>query len=291
MFTESTDEHWRYPVQGTGDAVQGVRFRVLGPVQIVSDGVAVPVGGPKMRAFLASLLLHKNRAVPLAELVDMLWGADPPASAVANLRVYAAELRRILQGVEPARSSRLVAQAGCYRFTVGPDELDTDVFENLASRGRSALRRIDLPCAVALLREALGQWRGHAAEDLAGFPALQPYLWAWEERRLSTWEDLLEACIGMDDFCTAVHRLRELVARHPYRERSWSLLVLALYRSGDTAAALTSYMRARAQLQRELGIEPGPQLQRLHQAVLRRDPRLEPSCAINLPEIRKVVGK
>jgi DNA-binding SARP family transcriptional activator len=251
-----------------------LRFRILGPVELRADRMVVPLGGQKPRLLLVALLLHANQAVSLDRLMEVLWESSPPNSAMANFHTYVASLRRALSRAIPSDGERLLCQRGRYLLRAEPGELDLQVFDDLCRQGQAALAQGDPPSGVQLLERALSLWRGSAAEDVPRVLGLAPYLSALDERRLTVLEDCIEARLALGEDGALVLRLRELLAENPLRERAWTQLIIALYRSAGAAEALAAYAEARATLVRELGIEPGPELRRLQQAVLNRDPSL-----------------
>ncbi|MEV7806791.1 BTAD domain-containing putative transcriptional regulator [Microbispora sp. NPDC088329] len=246
-----------------------LRFSILGPVQVRRDDRKITLGSPKQRVLLTVLLLEANRTVSLERLVDAVWDADPPRSAVANLRTYANRLRDVLGAPE-----RLVARPPGYLLDVGPGELDLTEFSEAVRRGREALSCGDPGTALRHLSAALSLWRGAPAEDVPRSAALGPRLDALEEQRALALEALAEARIALGEHAEVIVELREILGGHATRERLWGHLMLALYRTGDAAAALAAYAQARAVLREELGVEPGPELASLYQAILQRDPTL-----------------
>jgi len=214
-------------------------FRLLGPLEAVVDGTPVPLPAAKPRALLALLLLDRNRVVSSERLIDELWGDDPPAQATKTLQVYVSQLRKSL-GTE-----RLVTRAPGYSLRVDEGELDLDRFERLRREGRH--------------EEALALWRGPP----------EPVVSHLEELRADAYEDWLHAAVDAGE--PVIPQLEQLVAREPLRERPRALLMLALYRSGRQADALELYRRTRDLYVNELGIEPGPELRELQQAMLRQD--------------------
>jgi DNA-binding SARP family transcriptional activator len=252
-----------------------LRFQLLGPLRITAAHRAVPVGPQKQRAMLAVLLLLANERVSLDRLIGELWD-DPPRSAVANLRTYASGLRRLLSQLDggPAGVDRLVASAAGYQLRVDPDELDLYRFQNAIELGRATLARGDHAAAAARFRAALDLWRGRPAEDVRPGPELATRVTLLEEQHLSLVEDLIQARLALGEHASVTGELRLLIAANPYRERLRHQLMLALYRSGDAPAALSAYVETRTVLADQLGLEPGAELSRLHQAVLRRAPEL-----------------
>ncbi|MEU7163965.1 BTAD domain-containing putative transcriptional regulator [Streptomyces morookaense] len=249
-----------------------VEFKVLGPLAAHADGRALPLGGPKQRTLLAMLLVHAGTPVSADRLSDAVWGAAPPASAQANVRSYVAVLRRVLN---PASGqNRLSLGHGGYRLQLRPGELDLHRFDELAARGRAALAAGEHRAAAQDLQEALGLWRGGPYEGVVHHDALHIEAARLEEARLAALEDYAEARLALGEPRELTGLLRTEVARHPLRESLWARLMVAQYRWHGPGDALKSYARARAVLRDELGLEPGPELRRLHRAVLARDPAL-----------------
>lgn len=246
-----------------------MEFRVLGPVRAVGVCEMLPLGGPKPRTLLAALLLDMNTAVTADRLCEMLWAGSPPASAHANVRSYAAGLRRVLNAA--SGGDRLSHGHQGYRLRVQPDELDLRLFDDLAARGRAAIAEGDHWSAAERLRAALGLWRGAAFDGLSHHFALHMEASRLEESRISVFEDYAAARIALGEYEELVPVLRAQTAVHPLRERLWGLLITAQYHCGRAGDALHSYARARRTLRDELGLDPGTELRRLHQAVLARD--------------------
>ncbi|MFD3340400.1 transcriptional regulator AfsR [Streptomyces anthocyanicus] len=245
-----------------------LRFGVLGPVRAWRDGETLATGSPQQRALLAALLLREGRTATAGELIDALWGEEPPSQALAAVRTYASRLRKVLDpGV-------LVSESGGYAVRgLAEGALDLARAQDLAAAAEKARSVGDLCHARDLLRRALDLWDG---EVLAGVPG--PY--AQTQRvRLGEWRlQLLETRLDMDldqgCHAEAVSELTALTAAHPLRERLRELLMLALYRSGRQAEALAVYADTRRLLADELGVDPRPGLQELQQRILQADPAL-----------------
>ncbi|MFJ4951332.1 AfsR/SARP family transcriptional regulator [Streptomyces sp. NPDC088760] len=255
-----------------------LRFGVLGPVRARRGEEALPTGSPQQRALLAALLLREGRTATAAELIDALWGSEPPSQALAAVRTYASRLRKILDpGV-------LVSESGGYAVRgLGEGALDLAVAQDLAAEAEKARGTGDLGRARSLLNQALALWDG---EPLAGVPG--PYAEA-QRARLEEWRlGLLETRLDLDleqgGHAEAVSELTALTAAHPLRERLRELLMLALYRSGRQAEALAVYADTRRLLAEELGVDPRPGLSELQQRILQADPSLaEPSSPMAEP--------
>ncbi|MER7397962.1 BTAD domain-containing putative transcriptional regulator [Streptomyces sp. NPDC000151] len=226
---------------------------------------------------LAVLLLHANRPLPREKLIDAVWGEAAPGRAVNLLQRHAAGLRRVLEPGRPARApSRLLAWTeGGYVLSVPAGRLDLETVTAQVERGRAARAAGDWHAAAEALHGALHLWRGRLCEGLAG-PLLDAERDRLEEHRLSVLEERVEADLALGRHASVVDELAGLVHEHPLRERMCAQLMVALYRSGRQAEALAAYRKARALLAEELGIEPGPDLRHLEQAVLTADPALAP---------------
>lgn len=250
------------------ETYEAIRYRLLGPVELYHDGSAVDLSSTKIRLMLTALALAPNTVVSFDALGEVLWDGGPPPSARSNVRTYATALRRAL---DRDSRNRLVSKSGGYLLATAPEELDVHVFGRLAEIGRRALSEGEAASARTHLRQALGLWRGHAGEGLPPRRALAGHLDALAEQRLLAEEDLMEAELAVGRHAEQVGVARRLVNDHPLRERCWAALMLALYRSGDVAAALEAFTEARKRLVDGLGLEPGPRLQQLHAAMLNRD--------------------
>ena len=245
-----------------------IEFRILGPVEALVGAGTVPLGPPKQRALLATLLLARGAVVSRDRLVDGLWGSDPPASAVESLQIYVHKLRRALG------SARIETSGSGYRVSLDDAELDLASFERAVERGRRSLAAGDAEEAAGGLRTALALWRGPALADLPRDAPTAAEAERLEELRVAAvelWNDAELAC-GRHDALTAT--LEPLVAEHPYRERLREQQILAFYRSGRQHEALEACREARRVLVDELGIEPGPRLQELERSILRQEPGL-----------------
>jgi peptide/nickel transport system substrate-binding protein len=263
-----------------------VAFRILGPFEVLRDGQPLLFGPGKERALLAVLVLHRNERVSTNRLIDLLWDESPPESAPKMVQIYVSRLRRTLAG--DRGDWRLVTQAAGYRLGVEPDELDLDRFERLCNEGRNALAAGDAALATLRLGEALSLWRGPPLADIGETPFLEQESARLVELRLAAVEQRLEAELALGAGPSLVDELQAIVRDQPLRERPAAQLMLALYRSGRQAEALTTYKRTRDRLVDELGIEPGRALKQLEQGILRQDPALEaparsePDMAANL---------
>jgi predicted ATPase/DNA-binding SARP family transcriptional activator len=240
--------------------------RLLGPVQVVRAGREIRLGGPRPRAVLALLVLEAGRVVPAGRLVEEIWRGSPPPGAAKTLRSYVSRLRALL---DP--DATLAARGGGYVLGLDPDMVDAVRFEQLVGAGREVLSGGEAAAAADRFRQALGLWRGRALADVCEVEPLAREAARLEELRLAAVEGRIEADIALGLHAGVTGELEGLVAEYPLRERLWRLLVLALYRAERQADALAAYRRARDMLATELGLEPGEDLRRLEQAVLRQE--------------------
>jgi predicted ATPase/DNA-binding SARP family transcriptional activator len=257
-----------------------MEFRLLGPVEAVTDEGSARLGAPKQRALLAVLLLNANEVVSRDRLVDLLWGDDPPRSAVQSLQVYVRGLRQAL-GPE-----RIETHGTGYRLPLERGQLDLERFERLVQRGGEALATGYADDAADELRAALGLWRGSPLADLDGEPVAEGERPRLDDRRLRALELLNEAELALGRHGEILPELEALIAEEPYRERFRAQHVLALYRCGRQKEALDAYRAAREALVEELGVEPGAALRDLERRILRHDPSLAAPEPPEPPSIR-----
>jgi WD40 repeat protein/DNA-binding SARP family transcriptional activator len=263
-----------------------MQFRILGPLEVHSDhGDAVTLGGRKPRAVLAVLLLNANEPVSAERLAGALWGEEAPAAAVRTVHVHVSRLRKALGDGEIVTTT----PAG-YRLRVQPGELDAERFEQLVEQGRSVLASGRADEAAATLRESESLWRGRPLADLAYEPFAHTEIARLEEQRLAALELRVEADAAAGRHAELVSELRRLVAEHPTRERLAAQLMLVLYRCGRQTEALEVYREARRTLADEIGVEPGPELRAMHDAVLRQDAALDRTAALDLPRELEAAG-
>lgn len=234
---------------------------------------------------LVALLLRNGRPVPSEELVDAVWGEQPPAAAVSVLRTYASRLRRALEPDRPADAAPrvLISVPGGYALHAAPDAVDLRVSERHLAEARRARAAGDLLAASTALRAALDGWENVALVGVPG-PLAEAERARLAEQRLAALEARIDVDLELGRHDQVVAELTALVAEHPLRERLRGQLMLALYRSGRQAEALAVFSDTRRSLVSELGVEPGAQLQELHAAVLAGDTALAQTPAAAQPE-------
>src|SRR5579863_7966854 len=253
-----------------------LRVGVLGPVTAWYGEDELPVGQPRQQAVLGILAMRANRVISRGELVDAVWGQDPPASAEGGVYTYVAGLRRV---IEPTRSARgpgrvLVSSGAGYVLHLVPGQPDAVAFEQQVARARQLRKNGDPVAAVEALEGALGLWRGVAFAGVPG-PFAETERVRLAELRSGAAEERADVLLSLGRHEEVVPDLTALVAEHPLRERMRGLLMVALYRSGRHAESLQVFADGRQVLATELGIDPGSDLSRIYQQVLTSDPALD----------------
>jgi predicted ATPase/DNA-binding SARP family transcriptional activator len=276
-----------------------VEFRILGPLEVVEGDRRVPVSGTRERALLAILLIHAGEVVSADRLIDELWGSDLPANPSNALQVVVSRVRRALEvaGAAPQPGERLTTRKPGYVLHVDPDELDAARFGQLVEQARQ-IAATDQPRRVSLLERALSLWRGPALAEFALEEFAREEIARLEEARITAVEMKSAAELSLGRHAELVGQLKALVGSHPLRERLRGLLMLALYRSGRQGEALRVFQEGRKALVDELGVDPGPELQELHQQILLQAASLAaaPQSAVaplsNLPaQVTSFVGR
>jgi len=230
--------------------------RLLGPLEVhLGDGPA-QLGPRKQRAVLAMLALEAGRTVSADRLAEGLWGDEPPPSAPKMVQLYVSHLRRVLDG-----DASIATRGRGYELQLPEGAVDTVRFERLLEESRG--------------REALALWRGDALADVADEPFAAAEIRRLEELRLRAAELAIDADLEAGRHVEVISELDALVAANPLRERLHAQRMLALYRAGRQSEALAAYRDARAGLVEEIGVEPGAELQRLHEQMLAHDPALD----------------
>ncbi len=239
-----------------------VRFKVLGPLELVVDGAPVPVQAAKQRVVLAMLLLRSGRAVSIDDLIEALWGDSPPAEARNALQVHVMRLRRVIGG-DLLRTVR-----GGYAMTLASDQLDLLRARELVDRAARSREDGSEESERALLAEALRLWRGPLLVEVESESLRRNEITSALELLLGALERRVDLDLASGRHQELIGELTTLTAEHPLRERFWAQLMLALYRSGQQAEALSAYRKITTLLRAELGVGPGTSLRELHQAIL-----------------------
>ena len=274
-------------------------FKILGPLEIHDGGRRLTPRGPKQRLLLAVLLLREGEVVSSDQLVESLWGANPPPTATKTIQMHVSQLRALLEP-ERARGAagrRIVTRPPGYELRIEQSQLDLNRFQRTvaeARRARDAGRQRE---AASLLRDALALWRGPPLADLGFESALQGDIARLVEARLTALEDRFDADLALGRHADVIGELEGCADEHPLRERVRAQLMLALYRTGRQSEALEVYRETRRALVEELGIEPSRELRELERAILAQDPGLDPPAAVatvpadGRPAAARLVGR
>ncbi|WP_217623735.1 AfsR/SARP family transcriptional regulator [Streptomyces sp. TRM64462] len=249
---------------------------MLGPVEVLSNGSALSLGGVIQRAALGYLLLNSNKVVATSAVVRAVWGHDAPPTARKMVQNAVSRLRRTLGdgGDRSCGSAELLTSCPGYQLNVDPDAVDLLRFRKLADRGRAELAGGFEEQAARDLGDALNEWRGPALGDLTERGISWPQMALLENERLSAVEDRAEARLALGRHFEVVHELEALVEAEPTRERLCGQLMLALYRCHRQREALMVYQRTRMALVDGYGLDPSRQLQELEVAILQHAPSL-----------------
>ncbi len=255
-----------------------LRFGVLGPLRVWRNGTVVALGPVQQRVVLAVLALQAGRPIGRQQMIDAVWGETQPRNAVNLVQRHVSGLRRALEPDRPGRtpSDLLTWTDAGYSLTLPPGALDLDLFVRGLAQARTAQAASQLQEAAAALHSALELWRGPVCDGLSS-PFLDAQADRLAETRVSALEDRIELDLMIGGQGDLIAELRDLIAEHPLRERLRGLLMLALYRAGRQADALTAFRDARRWLDDELGVEPSAPLRQLHQQILTADPALTPA--------------
>ena len=243
-----------------------MELQLLGPVEATVDGRPIPLGATKQRALLAMLALRANSTVSIDALIEGLWAGDPPATAAKMVQLYVSQLRRLLD----SNGAEIVTQGRGYELRLNADGVDAIRFERAVSEADAEA-----------LRGALALWHGAPLANVAEEPFAPAAIRRLEELRLQATELAIDADLAAGRHREVLGELETLIAEYPLSERFHAQRMLALYRSGRQADALEAYRHARHVLVEEIGVEPGPELRELHDAILRQDGE-----ALDLPRVR-----
>jgi DNA-binding SARP family transcriptional activator/class 3 adenylate cyclase/WD40 repeat protein len=251
-----------------GDAPPTVQVRVLGPFEVLVDGRPAPLGGARQRLVLAGLVASANAVVPSDRMIDIVWGDEPPDTALSTLQKYVHRLRASL-------GDRLLTRAPGYLLRVEAGESDASRFEALLADAAELTTAGELSEAKATFDTALALWRGPAWAEFAEFDFARPEVARLEGLRAAAIEDRAEVALAGGHHAEVIGELEGTVARYPLRERPRAQLMLALHRSGRHADALRAYDAFRHYLGEEVGLEPSASLAQLADAIVLQKPELD----------------
>nr|AFV71314.1 PyrF2 [Streptomyces rugosporus] len=250
-----------------------MRYDILGPLRVVDEGNQYFISARKIEIVLAGLLIRSDQIVTSDQLMEEVWGLNPPRRATAGLHVYISQVRKFL--LRPGHGDRpIMTRPPGYLLRKGEDEIDFHVFLRLINQGRDEMRRGRFEEASELLEKAMGLWRGTVLGEACGGPIIEGFTARMVESRLECLQMLMDAQLELGRHRELVGRLYALIAEYPLCEAFYRQLMLALYRSERQADALEVYQTARRILNGELGLEPCQALRDLQAAILSADQQL-----------------
>jgi DNA-binding SARP family transcriptional activator len=249
----------------------GLQFAVLGPLQLRSGGALVPLGAPKQRAVLGTLVMNRNRAVSVDALIDAVWGESPVPAARTSIHSYVSNLRRLLGSGRYDPSRVLASVPPGYQLNVADADCDLGRFVTEKNAGVHAAAAGRFEDASTRLAAALAEWRGPFLDDLREFAFVDTFATALAEVKVAVQTAHAEAEIACGRAEAIIPRLEVLSAEHPFRERLWAQLITAYYMAERQSDALDAYRRLKTNLAEDLGIDPGPTLRSLHERILRQE--------------------
>ncbi|MGW7469438.1 BTAD domain-containing putative transcriptional regulator [Streptomyces xantholiticus] len=249
-----------------------VVFRILGPLDVSADGRPVVLQGARQRTIMSMLLLAPNRVVSVDTLADAVWRGSPPATARNQIAICVSALRKTIKNAVGVEDILVTSHPG-YMLFAGEHRIDAVEFEEHAAKGREAARRGRPEEACAFFEEALAMWRGPALEGISA-ERVEAEAARLTEMRLDVYEEHAGLRLQLGQHREMIGELGAFVREHPLREQAKAHLMLAQYRSGRRAEALETYRDGQRLLAEELGIDPGPALQELHEEILADSPKL-----------------
>lgn len=271
----------------------GVRFGVLGPVQVTAQGRTVEVGSRRERSLLAMLLLGKGSPISMDRLIELLWEEQLPRQPREALHVLVSRLRSRLAAVDTERNVQLLHRSAGYVLITDPDSVDLNQFTRIVEQARGTH---ELPERAQLLRDGLALWRGPALADVGSEWLRQRVVPGLDEARLAALELRVETDLELGRHDELVTELATLVSQNPMRERLVAARMLVLHRAGRSRDALVLYRETADRLADEFGVDVASRLRDLHTAILRDDPGLagptppEPSEFAPLPPAQLPAG-
>ena len=251
-------------------------MRILGPVEVRADGRPLPLAGPQQVSLLACMAVYANQPVSCDRLIELLWGANS-AGGRHRLQMAVARLRQAMAPAVKEGRVTLRTVHGGYLLSVGDGDIDAALFAALVREGQRALQANETSRARELLRRGLMLWRGPALAEVGYHDFAQTEIRRLEELRLTGLEAKFEAELRLGRHLEIVSELAALFVEHSTREHLALQLMLALYRCGRQADALTVYQRVHTHLASELGLDPAPSLKSLQHRILNHDPLLHAS--------------
>jgi DNA-binding SARP family transcriptional activator len=265
------------PLDSVGDVSGAVPVRLLGPIDVLVGGEPRQVPGRRLKAVLAALALQPGRVVSVDGLVDIVWGDAVPATGANTLQSHMSHLRRVLDDRAAIR-----ARPPGYLLDVDGEATDIETAERLIGQSKQQPNPAD---QEPLLAAAVALWRGPPLADLAGLSWFDLHAHRLDQLHLQARHALINARLELGQHQQLIPALEQLIRQHPHYEDSYGQLMLAQYRAGRQADALSTYRRLRHTLDHDLGLSPTQPLRDLESAILKQDPALTPPAVITLRRV------
>ncbi|GAA0517449.1 transcriptional regulator [Saccharopolyspora subtropica] len=247
-----------------------LEFGLLGPLQVEFKGRKIAIGGPRQRIVLAMLLLNSDRVVSIDRISEAIWNGHPPATARTQVAICVAELRKTFRSAGYRDDVVLTSSPG-YMLRRGDHVIDLLTFRARVAEARALTRRNEMVKATEAYDEALSLWRGRALCDINS-AVVELEVERLQEQKLAVQEERTALHLQLGRHRELISELTALVEEQPLREQTRAQLMLAQYRAGRRAEAMETFRQGRRVFIDEIGLEPGPVLQELHEAILNDDP-------------------
>ncbi|WP_084579915.1 BTAD domain-containing putative transcriptional regulator [Kutzneria sp. 744] len=251
-----------------------MQIRVLGQFEVTRGEERITPSQPKLRQLFALLALNTNTVVRVEQLIEEVWGSEPPTKAMGTLQTYMSHLRRLLAADDSTVSVLHTRHVG-YALTLPEQDVDAGRFGRLVARGRSELDSGHIESAAETLRAALAVWRGSALSDVDAGPVLGHHIRSLEETKVGVIDQRMEVELMLGHHHEVINDLSTLVRDYPAHEGLHVKLMMALHLLGRRSEALHVFQRIRSTLVDDLGLEPGQQLQQVHRGLLVGNPQLD----------------
>ncbi|MER7015398.1 BTAD domain-containing putative transcriptional regulator [Saccharopolyspora sp. NPDC000359] len=250
-----------------------LNFGLLGPLHLEFAERRISIGGPRQRIVLAMLLLNADRVVSIDRISEAIWNGHPPATARTQVAICVAELRKTFRSFG-FRDDVLLTYSPGYLLRRSQHEIDLLSFRTKVAEARALTDRREIVPATERYDAALALWRGRALCDINS-AVIELEAERLEEQKLAVQEERTALHLQLGRHRELISELTALVEEKPLREQTRAQLMLAQYRAGRRAEAMRTFRQGRQHFIDEIGLEPGPVLQELHEAILNDDPAIQ----------------
>ncbi|MFF0630522.1 BTAD domain-containing putative transcriptional regulator [Streptomyces sp. NPDC004296] len=252
-----------------------MKFRILGSVSTVANGLVKPLDGSRQRTLMAVMLINAQQVVTKDQFFAEVWGDRLPTAPDNALQAVVMRVRKVLAAEfgERFARERLVTLPDGYAMEIDPDEIDGHLFQRLTAEAKALVHQ-DPAAARELFAQALGLWQGPVLQGVTGGLICEGAVAQFEENRLAAAEARMQLDIPVLGYASVISELRKMVSLYPWRERLFELLMICLYETGRQAEAVQVYNYLRRRLIEEFGMEPSPNVQKCMMAILHQEPSI-----------------